>query len=84
MAFWAVVLPTLYLALALDGRALLQLRSPGSTGLAALVSALEPQVRFVEEPYLLCAHGTDHAAYASRFRRFVPGIGRLETGRIIL
>jgi protein-S-isoprenylcysteine O-methyltransferase Ste14 len=38
---------------------------------------LELQVRFVEEPYLLRAHGDAYRAYASRVGRFVPGVGRL-------
>jgi len=46
-------------------------------GLVGLVAALELQVRVVEEPYLLRAHGASYAAYAARVGRFVPGIGRL-------
>jgi len=38
---------------------------------------LELQVRAVEEPYLLRAHGDAYRAYASRVGRFVPGVGRL-------
>jgi protein-S-isoprenylcysteine O-methyltransferase Ste14 len=41
---------------------------------------LELQVRFVEEPYLLRAHGDAYRAYASRVGRFVPGVGRLRPG----
>jgi protein-S-isoprenylcysteine O-methyltransferase Ste14 len=49
---------------------------------AGLVTALEIQTRFVEEPYLLGAHGDRYARYAGRVGRFIPGIGRLEaTGR---
>ncbi len=51
-------------------------------GVAALVSALELQVRFVEEPYLLRAHGARYREYASRVGRFVPGVGRLGAGRV--
>jgi len=40
-------------------------------------AGLELQVRFVEEPYLLRAHGDRYRAYASRMGRFVPGVGRL-------
>lgn len=47
------------------------------TGLLGLVVALELQVRVVEEPYLLQAHGRDYADYAAEVGRFVPGIGRL-------
>jgi protein-S-isoprenylcysteine O-methyltransferase Ste14 len=46
-------------------------------GLVGLVAALELQVRVVEEPYLLRAHGASYAAYAARVGRFVPGVGRL-------
>ena len=46
-------------------------------GLLALLTALEIQVRLVEEPYLLRAHGQRYADYSARVGRFVPGIGRL-------
>lgn len=46
-------------------------------GLVGLVVALELQVRVVEEPYLLKAHGRAYAAYAARVGRFFPGVGRL-------
>jgi len=46
-------------------------------GLLGLAIALELQVRVVEEPYLLRAHGTAYADYAARVGRFIPGIGRL-------
>jgi protein-S-isoprenylcysteine O-methyltransferase Ste14 len=61
----------------------------GWTGLALLVPtwlaiaaagtiavALELQVRFVEEPYLLRTHDSEYRAYASRVGRFLPGVGR--------
>lgn len=48
------------------------------TGLAGLVLALELQVRVVEEPYLLQAHGGTYADYAARVGRFVPGVGQLQ------
>lgn len=44
---------------------------------AGLVLALELQVRIVEEPYLLRAHGASYAKYAARVGRFVPRIGML-------
>jgi protein-S-isoprenylcysteine O-methyltransferase Ste14 len=47
------------------------------TGLIGLAVALELQVRVVEEPYLLRAHGENYAGYAARVGRFVPGVGRL-------
>ncbi|MEZ5077185.1 MAG: isoprenylcysteine carboxylmethyltransferase family protein [Solirubrobacterales bacterium] len=46
-------------------------------GLVGLVVALELQVRVVEEPYLVKAHGRAYAAYAARVGRFFPGVGRL-------
>lgn len=47
-------------------------------GLASLLVAVELQVRFVEEPYLLRAHGLRYREYARRVGRFVPGLGRLD------
>ena len=47
-------------------------------GFVALVVALELQVRVVEEPYLLNAHGDAYATYAARVGRFVPGFGLLD------
>jgi protein-S-isoprenylcysteine O-methyltransferase Ste14 len=46
-------------------------------GAAVIALGLEIQVRFVEEPYLLRAHGGEYRQYASRVGRFVPGLGRL-------
>jgi protein-S-isoprenylcysteine O-methyltransferase Ste14 len=43
---------------------------------ALLLTAIELQVRFVEEPYLLGAHGASYREYAGRVGRFVPGVGR--------
>jgi protein-S-isoprenylcysteine O-methyltransferase Ste14 len=43
----------------------------------SLVTALELQVRIVEEPHLLRIHGDAYAAYASHVGRFVPGVGLL-------
>jgi protein-S-isoprenylcysteine O-methyltransferase Ste14 len=45
-------------------------------GFAALVLALEIQVRLVEEPYLLRVHGQPYRDYLARVGRFVPGLGR--------
>ncbi|GGL41430.1 methyltransferase family protein [Planomonospora parontospora] len=45
--------------------------------LVVLVAAIELQVRAVEEPYLLAAHGRAYQGYAARVGRFVPGVGRL-------
>jgi protein-S-isoprenylcysteine O-methyltransferase Ste14 len=47
----------------------------------ALVTALELQVRLVEEPYLLRTHGENYANYAARVGRFVPGVGLLHSPR---
>jgi protein-S-isoprenylcysteine O-methyltransferase Ste14 len=43
----------------------------------AAIVAFEVQVRLVEEPFLLRAHGDPYRAWASRIGRFLPGIGRL-------
>ena len=51
-------------------------------GFAALVLALEIQVRMVEEPYLRRVHGQAYASYAARTGRFAPGVGR--TNRVKL
>jgi protein-S-isoprenylcysteine O-methyltransferase Ste14 len=47
---------------------------------ATIAAALELQVRFVEEPYLVRTHGEAYRAYASRVGRFLPSIGRLLPG----
>ena len=47
------------------------------TAIVVVTLGLELQVRAVEEPYLMRAHGDDYRAYASRVGRFVPGLGRL-------
>jgi protein-S-isoprenylcysteine O-methyltransferase Ste14 len=44
--------------------------------LAALVVAIELQVRRVEEPYLRNVHGARYLSYCARAGRFVPLIGR--------
>ncbi len=49
--------------------------------LLTLVTALELQVRLVEEPYLLQVHGDVYAEYAARVGRFVPGLGLLQDVR---
>jgi protein-S-isoprenylcysteine O-methyltransferase Ste14 len=46
-------------------------------GFAALVLALEIQVRLVEEPYLRKAHGQAYSTYAARTGRFAPRVGRI-------
>ncbi|WP_326586173.1 methyltransferase family protein [Streptomyces sp. NBC_01294] len=42
--------------------------------LAALVTAIQLQVRVVEEPYLTTAHGPAYARYTHRTRTLLPGI----------
>lgn len=55
---------------------------PNPVALAAACFTLfgiEAQVRGVEEPYLLEAHGDRYRRYAARVGRFVPGVGRLRS-----
>jgi protein-S-isoprenylcysteine O-methyltransferase Ste14 len=49
----------------------------GIAAVAVIAIALEIQVRYVEEPYLIRAHGERYRDYASRVGRFLPGVGRL-------
>jgi protein-S-isoprenylcysteine O-methyltransferase Ste14 len=58
------------------GLALLVPNAVALVGFAALLVALEIQVRLVEEPYLLRTHGQAYSEYAARVGRFVPGFGR--------
>jgi protein-S-isoprenylcysteine O-methyltransferase Ste14 len=44
-------------------------------GLILAVTALELQVRRVEEPYLLDKHGEDYRTYTASVGRFLPGVG---------
>ena len=46
-------------------------------GLILAVSALELQVRRVEEPYLLGKHGEAYRGYTASVGRFIPGVGLL-------
>lgn len=68
---FAAILPTAL------GLALLVPIWPAILGLAGLAFALEFQVRVVEEPYLLHAHGDEFAQYAARVGRFFPYVGRM-------
>ncbi|WP_181791021.1 methyltransferase family protein, partial [Streptomyces phytophilus] len=61
---------------AATGLALLLPNAVSVTALAALVVAVELQVRVVEEPYLTAVHGDAYAAYTARTGRFLPGVGR--------
>ncbi len=65
------------MASAFVGLALLVPNVAALAAVAALVAAVEIQVRLVEEPYLLRTHGERYAGYASRVGRFVPGVGKL-------
>lgn len=47
-------------------------------GLIGLVTALELQVRIVEEPYLRQVHGDAYESYTARVGRFFPGVGTIE------
>lgn len=47
------------------------------TALAALVVAIQLQVRAVEEPYLIATHGAAYQHYAARVGRYLPLIGRI-------
>jgi protein-S-isoprenylcysteine O-methyltransferase Ste14 len=50
------------------------------TAFAALIIAVELQVRVVEEPYLTAVHAPAYLDYAAGAGRFVPGVGRLRNG----
>lgn len=52
-------------------------------GFISLVIGLELLVRWVEEPFLLEAHGDAFRAYAARVGRFVPGVGLLGPARSV-
>jgi protein-S-isoprenylcysteine O-methyltransferase Ste14 len=58
------------------GLALISPNALAVAALAALLIALEVQVRGVEEPYLLKTHGDAYRRYAAATGRFLPGIGR--------
>ena len=68
--FSAMLLSTVGLALAVPTPLALALPP-------LLLVALQIQVRIVEEPYLIAAHGAPYLAWAARTGRFVPAIGRL-------
>jgi protein-S-isoprenylcysteine O-methyltransferase Ste14 len=48
-----------------------------AAGLLGVFAGIELQVRRIEEPHLLRAHGDAYRAYARRVGRFAPGIGCL-------
>lgn len=45
-------------------------------GFVLLIVTIELQVRVVEEPYLLTAHGEAYRDYLAAVGRFIPGVGR--------
>jgi protein-S-isoprenylcysteine O-methyltransferase Ste14 len=63
--------------LGMGGVALLTPNPVAILAVAALVIAVELQVRRVEEPHLLRVHADAYRTYAARTGRFLPGIGRL-------
>jgi protein-S-isoprenylcysteine O-methyltransferase Ste14 len=63
--------------LGLLGVALLVPHGLAWLGLLLVFAGIELQVRGVEEPYLLRAHGDAYRAYAGRVGRFLPGVGCL-------
>ncbi|WP_438028711.1 methyltransferase family protein [Sorangium sp. So ce233] len=66
-----------FMALTAAGMLLVVPDAVALASLLALVAAIELQVRFVEEPYLLRTHGDSYADYCARVGRFVPGLGLL-------
>ncbi|MGK4003230.1 isoprenylcysteine carboxylmethyltransferase family protein [Sorangium sp. So ce1036] len=65
------------MVLAVLGIALMAPSALALAAVAALVIAVELQVRLVEEPYLARVHGGEYLRYAARAGRFLPWIGRL-------
>lgn len=65
------------MCVALAGLTLLTPNLLALAALLALIGALQLQVRRVEEPYLVAAHGAVYREYAARTGRFLPGVGRL-------
>ena len=76
---FAIVRNPIYSAMlpAVAGLVLVAPSWPALAGWLLLLLALELQVRVVEEPYLLRAHGEAYASYAARVGRFIPAVGRL-------
>ncbi|KYF78421.1 isoprenylcysteine carboxyl methyltransferase [Sorangium cellulosum] len=64
-----------FMMLAALGMALILPNAAALASFVALVTAIELQVRVVEEPYLLRAHGEAYAAYCAKVGRFLPGLG---------
>jgi protein-S-isoprenylcysteine O-methyltransferase Ste14 len=57
------------------GIALLTVNFVTIAGLVLAITALELQVRRVEEPYLLAKHGAAYRRYTASVGRFIPGVG---------
>jgi protein-S-isoprenylcysteine O-methyltransferase Ste14 len=75
---FAIVRNPIFSAMLLGGLGL-ALAVPNLVALASWVIAalaIELQVRFVEEPYLVRTHGDAYRDYARRVGRLVPGLGR--------
>jgi len=66
-----------FMMLAGAGFVLFRPSAAALAALASLVSAVELQVRHVEEPHLVQVHGRDYQAYCRRTGRFLPGLGRV-------
>jgi protein-S-isoprenylcysteine O-methyltransferase Ste14 len=71
------------MALAQFGMVLLVPTWLSAAALAALIVAVELQVRAVEEPYLRLTHGEAYTTYAANTGRFVPGIGRVRAAQAV-
>lgn len=67
-----------WMSLAGAGLVLLAPNALSVLSFAALLVALEIQVRVVEEPHLTRAHGESYRRYAAAVGRFVPGVGCLK------
>ena len=65
-----------FMVLAVAGLALLTPNVVALLAVAALVLAVEIQVKAVEEPYLERTHGDAYRSYRAHSWRFVPGVGR--------
>lgn len=63
------------MVLAVAGLALLIPTWVSLAALAALMTAVEIQVRVIEEPYLVRRHGQAYRSYAAQAGRFVPRLG---------
>ena len=66
-----------FIALSVAGLGLLVPNAFTLASACLTLFGIEAQVRGVEEPYLLAAHGDRYRRYAARVGRFVLGVGRL-------